>query len=552
MWTFVLIILTILFIFLLIKFWIWFVNTLFKTTFKNPQLDKTDEKIDLHEINELSSDSQFLADIEPNDVKVPNHMDLNQVSGQTDAQKSFPVILKLNDYPNWVKDKGLYFLKYLRKDGEWVNKDEPVCELSVGEPMAVYHTTVLVAIETGYLEHVLTAEKMLKQNEVLYRIHSKGNYINEILAEEGVYNHFFNGFHFTFSRWLVSDGDFVRKDETIYQYVDSNKIQKEHKAKIDGYISVYRSDPYSKDHELIYSLYENESLRIEQTFINVPKIINDEFTGAKRIEWAEVSSANNRYWLLYEKIKGVKSTSDDHLTDLLFSFVYQNNSDYILFHFNPKQISLKINDTISFLFENNEKIEFRLNTNPISIKNYRNERVIEAKSLITISELELFASQKLKKWKIYLAGDDKEILGGNTGASKLYQLKKNLQTVVQKFAKEYIELVNREITDYKPTYLKESPKESSIQEDCCYVYLMHDTTNGFTKIGISNKPIYRERTLQSEKPTIEMVVSKKFPVRKIAESFEKSLHNTYAEKRIRGEWFELTPEDIEHLKESLK
>lgn len=533
MWTFVLIILTVLFIFLLIKFWPWLVNTLFKTTFKNPQLNKTDKK---------------------NDVKVPDHLDLNLSSGQTDTPKSFPFVLNLNERPEWVQDKGLYFLKYLRKDGEWVNKDEPICELSVGQPIAVYHTTVLVAIESGYLEHVLTAEKMLKQNEVLYRIHTKGNYKNEILAEEGVYNHYFNGFHFTFSRWLVSDGDFVRKDETIYQFVDSNKIQKEHKAKIDGYISIYRSNTkmsYLKDHELVYSLYENEALRIEQTFINVPKIINDEFTGAKRIEWAEVSSANKRYWFLSEKIKGVKSTSDDHLTDLLFSFVYQNNSDYILFHFNPKQINLKINDAISFLFENNEKIEFRINTNPISTKNYRNERVIEAKSLITKSELELFASQKLKKWKIYLAGDDKEILGGNTGASELYRSKKFLQIVVQKFAKEYIELVNREITDYKPTYIKEPIKESSIQEDCCYVYLMHDTTNGFTKIGISNKPMYRERTLQSEKPTIEMVISKKFPIRKIAESFEKSLHNTYAEKRIRGEWFELTPEDIEHLKESL-
>ncbi len=499
MWTFVLIILTVLFIFLLIKFWPWLVNTLFKTTFKNSQLNKTDKK---------------------NDVKVPNHADLNHSSGQSDAPKSFPFVLKLNENPHWVQEKGLYFLKYLRKDGEWVNKDEPVCELSVGKPIAIYHKTVIVANESGYLEHVLTAEKMLNQNEVLYRIHTKGKYINQILADEGVYNHYFNGFHFTFSRWLVSDGDFVRKDETIYQYVDSNKIQKEHKAKMDGYISVYRSDPYSKGHELIYSLYENESLRIEQTFINVPKIINDEFTGAKRIEWAEVSSANSRYRFLYEKIVGVKSISDDHLIYLLFSFVYQNDSDYILFHFNPKQINLKINDTISFLFENNEKIEFRLNTNPISIKNYRNERFIEAKSLITKSELELFASQKLKKWKIHLGGNDKEILGGNAGASELYRSKKNLQIVVQKFAKEYIELVNREITDYKPTYIKEQLKESSIQEDCCYVYLMHDSTNGFTKIGISNNPMYRERTLQSEKPTIEMVVSKKFPVRKIAESFE--------------------------------
>ena len=86
----------------------------------------------------------------------------------------------------------------------------------------------------------------------------------------------------------------------------------------------------------------------------------------------------------------------------------------------------------------------------------------------------------------------------------------------------------------------------------CYVYLMHDTTNDFYKIGISNRPKYRERTLQSEKPTIKMISSKPFPIRRIAHSFEKSLHETFANKRIRGEWFNLSKKDVEHIIDSLK
>jgi hypothetical protein len=81
---------------------------------------------------------------------------------------------------------------------------------------------------------------------------------------------------------------------------------------------------------------------------------------------------------------------------------------------------------------------------------------------------------------------------------------------------------------------------------------MIDTTNNFHKIGISNFPEYREKTLQSDKPTIELICSKKFPSRKIAESIEKALHTTFAEKRIRGEWFELNENEIDQIKETLK
>jgi hypothetical protein len=80
---------------------------------------------------------------------------------------------------------------------------------------------------------------------------------------------------------------------------------------------------------------------------------------------------------------------------------------------------------------------------------------------------------------------------------------------------------------------------------------MIDTTNNAYKIGISNKPKYREKTLQSEKPTIELICHKDFPVRKIAEGIEKGLHKAYADKKIRGEWFRLSEEDVKHIIQTL-
>ena len=99
--------------------------------------------------------------------------------------------------------------------------------------------------------------------------------------------------------------------------------------------------------------------------------------------------------------------------------------------------------------------------------------------------------------------------------------------------------------------LKYDIGESSRVAEACFVYLMHDLANDYYKIGISNNPAYRERTLQSEKPTIELVMAKEFPVRRIAEAFEAALHKTYEAKRLRGEWFRLNSSDVEDLIKAL-
>lgn len=71
-------------------------------------------------------------------------------------------------------------------------------------------------------------------------------------------------------------------------------------------------------------------------------------------------------------------------------------------------------------------------------------------------------------------------------------------------------------------------------------YLMRDENTGYTKIGKSNNPRKRERTLQSEKPTISLLYTCLWDV-------ESELHARYAAKRVRGEWFNLTDEDILHI-----
>lgn len=80
-----------------------------------------------------------------------------------------------------------------------------------------------------------------------------------------------------------------------------------------------------------------------------------------------------------------------------------------------------------------------------------------------------------------------------------------------------------------------------------YVYLMVDNRNGLTKIGFSKYPEYREKTLQSEVPDIEMIFYEKGSIK-----IEKEIHKAYEYKRVRGEWFNLNMDDIEEIKNFLK
>ena len=93
--------------------------------------------------------------------------------------------------------------------------------------------------------------------------------------------------------------------------------------------------------------------------------------------------------------------------------------------------------------------------------------------------------------------------------------------------------------------------ESVVANESCYLYLMKDFNTGYYKIGISNNPEHREKTLQSEKPTIEMICNKKYVSRRMAHSFEQALHKTFSDKRVRGEWFNLNATDVQEIKLTL-
>lgn len=86
----------------------------------------------------------------------------------------------------------------------------------------------------------------------------------------------------------------------------------------------------------------------------------------------------------------------------------------------------------------------------------------------------------------------------------------------------------------------EHKSENSISLKAKKTYLIKDNRTGATKIGKSNNPFKREKTLQSEALTLELLYI-------CNEDVEKILHKKYEHKRIRGEWFNLTDYDFKEI-----
>jgi hypothetical protein len=338
------------------------------------------------------------------------------------------------------------------------------------------------------------------------------------------------------------------KNDIIFTFeclIDGKLETITHYAEKEGYIHIPEKHIVSGwgllQNELLYKVFDNYDELLFDLYKNIPEITIDEFTNKKIIKWKMVAM-NSGY------STGISSYSNDNKTTLTFSFNNYEDKDFIIFQFSSKEFMLSKGDIVSFLFADNKIFDFTLENNSYKISHPHIDKIFENKVQISLEELQHFETIEFVKWKISIKKQNQEIIGGENGISQ-YKSHSNLVTVIQRFTKEYRDLVSYEIVDYKPLLQRELltlAENLPIAEEC-HVYLMIDTINHYHKIGISNKPSWREKTLQSEKPTIELLASKKFINRKIASSFEKALHETFAKKRIRGEWFNLEMTEVNDI-----
>ena len=84
---------------------------------------------------------------------------------------------------------------------------------------------------------------------------------------------------------------------------------------------------------------------------------------------------------------------------------------------------------------------------------------------------------------------------------------------------------------HKTTKPKPKPKKT---------YILKDKNTGYYKIGKSSNPLDREKTLQSEKPTYELI-------KIFNKDIETQLHKKYKKENVRGEWFNLSKIQLKYI-----
>jgi hypothetical protein len=76
-----------------------------------------------------------------------------------------------------------------------------------------------------------------------------------------------------------------------------------------------------------------------------------------------------------------------------------------------------------------------------------------------------------------------------------------------------------------------------------YVYLGADETKKYIKIGITSDIKRRQKEIQHMNPTFKMLYAWE-PRQATAHEAERFFHSRFAEKRVYGEWFDLSIDEL--------
>lgn len=289
-----------------------------------------------------------------------------------------------------------------------------------------------------------------------------------------------------------------------------------------------------KEGDLFYKVYtEDEYITsLDSSF----KIVEDEITGDKKILWDYVNGENRRdIYKSFFPLGGFKA---------LLALNVTSGWPTMIFRCDKKYCRLRRKDTVHFLFDEKEVLSYTVLDSKTSSDGW-----VETTFKLSKDDLAIMQNKAFIKARVDSPREIDSVLFFNE-RNRLSD--KIAQELFKKYACEYEKALDAYGFSWPRTEENSMNLAPSATEESCYVYLMKDVANGFHKIGISNNPEYREGTLQSEKPTIELVCAKQFPSRTIAKAIESALHKTYETKHLRGEWFQLEAKDIVDIMATLQ
>lgn len=360
--------------------------------------------------------------------------------------------------------------------------------------------------------------------------------------------------------WMIPDGSFIDKDKPIcslkLRYSNPKRgwftrlKEYEVKSPVSGYLNIqynYMDSWTEMNHlslpilseTLLCTIEDKDNLIFCEKYSDFfkYKIEKDEFTQQNVIVWTDIF---RKHWKLR--------------TGIILELKRVGEDDCLIIRTKERY---DIGTKISFLFTDNSIISFAINDKPKKFKDANAQYMV--KFALFENELVMFATQFVKNCKIQFPDGD-YMMVPSFPMPDVFSLSPafDAQMFFCLWFKTYMKAAKEAFPNWQPKQVVDSEIDKNKnttdihKKDNVFVYLMIDHNTGYHKIGISNNPSYREQTLQSEKPTIEMLCCKSFPNRRIAQSIESALHSLYSTKRIRGEWFDLDEQDLSDLKDTLQ
>ena len=347
----------------------------------------------------------------------------------------------------------------------------------------------------------------------------------------------------TINRWFVDDYTKVEEGDELLEITEYTTLEPRYSTilkspysglLIKGIRGINRFKQKLDRGQTLFTIYTDQS-KLKDRYPNEIVINTDEFTKAVTVKGGKC--AGNSWGFV--------------LGTIIINFEVTGSKYFLLLEYDRKNMNLNKKCSLHLLLRDGSIITLNAIANPTKV--FASNSMLRYQ--VPPEDITKLETKEFLKWQItneegiaISTGDNICCLDRNDTTGITQELS---YEVFQDFIKEFHKKVIENISEEKqPSSTKEDLKVK--EKDSCYVYLMIDTTNNFHKIGISNHPRYREHTLQSDKPTIELLCAKEYPSRIIAESIESALHKAYANKRIRGEWFNLDASDIENIKQTLK
>lgn len=338
-------------------------------------------------------------------------------------------------------------------------------------------------------------------------------------------------------KWLTNSFAKIKKGEALVEVGNSDgsqhKISSILKSPSSGLLIYEKLLSINQGYKL-FTLYHDET-KLKDSYPNEIVVDADEFTKVIIVKGSKYGG----------NVLGFEFNIG-FLCKIYFKFENIAGDSYLTLRFARKDMNLNKKCILHLLLDDGSVVTLNAVANPVKLLGTDSE----IKYRMSPQDMVKLETEKFLKWQI-TNEDGLSIKSGNNNCcvddNDTSGVTKDLSYIVfQDFIKQFNKTVKEHISE---NIDKIDTKEN--ERPACYVYLMIDTTNNFHKIGISNNPKYREHTLQSDKPTIELICAKEYPSRAIAEAIELALHQAYANKRIRGEWFNLDITDIEHIKQTL-